>query len=73
MQIKIGIFFLPIGGWDQLLVESQPSAETLFEWLNGSEAERLTAIRAVCQMMQQEIKPSDQVEKAAIACILEGQ
>lgn len=53
----------PIGGWDQLLVESRPSAETLFEWLNGSEPERLTAIRAVCQMMQQEIKPSAQVDK----------
>ncbi|MGE7942146.1 SMI1/KNR4 family protein [Lysinibacillus xylanilyticus] len=53
----------PIDGWDTLLSESQPSAETLFEWLNGSEVERLTAIRAVCQMMQQGMNPTTLIEK----------
>ncbi|MFJ8461833.1 SMI1/KNR4 family protein [Lysinibacillus xylanilyticus] len=53
----------PIDGWDTLLLESQPSAETLFEWLNGSEVERLTAIRAACQMMQQGMKPTTLVDK----------
>jgi len=53
----------PIDGWDTLLVESQPSAETLFEWLNGSEVERLTAIRGVCKMMQQGIKPTTSLDK----------
>ncbi|MGE7694923.1 SMI1/KNR4 family protein [Lysinibacillus sp. NPDC094177] len=53
----------PIDGWDILLAESQPSAETLFEWLNGSEAERLTAIRAVWQMMQQDMTPTTGVDK----------
>ncbi|WP_285399495.1 SMI1/KNR4 family protein [Lysinibacillus sp. fls2-241-R2A-57] len=53
----------PIDGWDTLLSESQPSAELLFEWLNGSEVERQTAIRAACQMMQQGIKPTTLVDK----------
>ena len=53
----------PIDGWDTLLVESQPSGETLLEWLNGSEVERLTAIRAVCKMMQQGIKPTTSPNK----------
>lgn len=52
----------PIEGWDTLLVESQPSAETLFEWLNGREVERQIAIRAVCQMLQQGIKPTTSVD-----------
>ena len=52
----------PIEGWDTLLVESQPSAETLFEWLNGREVERQIAIRAVCQMLQQGIKPTTPVD-----------
>jgi len=53
----------PIDGWDMLLVESHPSAETLFEWLNGSEVERLIAIRAVCQMLQQGIKLTTPVDR----------
>ncbi|MFY0518962.1 SMI1/KNR4 family protein [Lysinibacillus sphaericus] len=53
----------PIDGWEELLVESQPSAEALFAWLNGSEAERQTAIRAVCQMMHRQISPTTRVDK----------
>ncbi len=53
----------PVDGWGELLAESQPSAETLFEWLSGSEVERLTAIRAVYQMMQREIVPTTFVDK----------
>ncbi|GAB0171306.1 SMI1/KNR4 family protein [Lysinibacillus sp. CTST325] len=53
----------PIDGWSTLFAESQPSAEMLFEWLSGSEVERLTAIRAVWQMMQQEIAPTTCVDK----------
>ncbi|MFB7159600.1 SMI1/KNR4 family protein [Lysinibacillus sp. NPDC056232] len=53
----------PIDEWDTLLAELQPSAETLFEWLSGSEVERLTAIRAVWQMMQQDMTPTTGVDK----------
>ncbi|MGE7997763.1 SMI1/KNR4 family protein [Lysinibacillus sp. NPDC093190] len=53
----------PIDGWATLLAESQPSAETLFEWLSGSEVERLIVIRSVWQMMQHEIAPTTCVDK----------
>ncbi|KUF27796.1 MULTISPECIES: SMI1/KNR4 family protein [Lysinibacillus] len=53
----------PIDGWDSLLAVSQPSAGTLFEWLDGSEVERLTAIRAVCYMMQQGITPTTMINE----------
>lgn len=53
----------PIDGWDTLLAESQPSAETLYEWLNGNEVERLTSIRAVCQMMQRGITPTTMIDE----------
>lgn len=39
-----------------MLADLQPSVETLFKWLSDSEVERLIAIRAVWQMMQQEIE-----------------
>jgi hypothetical protein len=32
----------PIDGWSVLFTESQPSAETLFEWLSSSEVKRLS-------------------------------
>lgn len=53
----------PIDGWDSLLAESQPSAETLYEWLNGSEVERLTSIRAICQMIQRGITPTTMIDE----------
>ncbi|WP_155593915.1 SMI1/KNR4 family protein [Lysinibacillus cavernae] len=53
----------PIDGWDTLLAESQPSAETLLEWLNGSEVERLTSIRAISYMMQQGMIPTTIVDE----------
>lgn len=52
----------PIDGWATLLAQSQPSAALLFEWLNGHEVERLTAIRAIDYMMRQGIAPTTVVE-----------
>ncbi|WP_042473157.1 SMI1/KNR4 family protein [Bacillus ndiopicus] len=52
----------PIDGWDSLLAQSQPSAELIFEWLNGSEVERLTAIRAIDNMIGQGIIPTTVAE-----------
>ncbi|WP_232276127.1 SMI1/KNR4 family protein [Paenibacillus sp. 481] len=54
----------PINGWDSLLAISQPSAEELLAWLNGSDAERQTALHAVCHMMQQQIVPVTPVDVA---------
>ncbi|MCM3341854.1 SMI1/KNR4 family protein [Paenibacillus sp. MER TA 81-3] len=54
----------PIGGWDSLLAVSQPSAEELIVWLNGSNAERQTALHAVCRMMKQQIVPVTRIDVA---------
>ncbi|MCR8842353.1 SMI1/KNR4 family protein [Paenibacillus sp. SC116] len=48
----------PIDGWDLLLAESQPSAEDLLDWLSGSDAERQTAVHAICKMMKQQTVPT---------------
>lgn len=53
----------PIDGWDILLAESQPSADILLEWLSGSEAERITSIRAIWHMMQQGKIPTTIVDE----------